>query len=185
MKRLVPISVILLAVITILITQELSGKFQLNAQKITKEEKKSTILENSIKSLNLTDINGKSYTAEILKDKIIILNFWASWCAPCVEEFKSMNVFLDSVDKDKVILLGINQDVEPLPKVKKIIAKTIEKYNLQFPNVTDHDEKISEQFLVEKIPTTMVFKNNKLEFIQAEQLDFQGRNFKKLIKNLL
>jgi thiol-disulfide isomerase/thioredoxin len=185
MKRLIPVSVILVAVMAILIAQELSGQFQLNAQKPTKEEKKSTILENAIKVFNVTDTNGVNYKAEDLKDKIIILNFWASWCAPCVEEFKSMNKFLNTVDKNKVILLGINQDVEPLAKVKKIITKTVQKYELQFPNVTDHDEKISEKFLVEKIPTTMVFKNDKLVFMQAEQLDFQEKKFKNIIKDIL
>lgn len=97
----------------------------------------------------LTDINGKSHTLSAYKDKIVMLNFWASWCPPCREEMPSMQKMYDNWDKNKFILLAVNVD-EGREKVKEFAKKN----SYTFPILIDSDRMVSKKYEVSGIPTT-------------------------------
>lgn len=61
---------------------------------------------------SFTDINGKAHNIRDFKGKIIILNFWASWCPPCVKEFP---IFLDiaAQNKDDLVFIALSSDHDP------------------------------------------------------------------------
>ncbi len=74
----------------------------------------STLILNKLKDqgfpeIKTTDLDGKAFELAQLKGKIVIVNFWASWCNPCVEEFPSLLKMLDHY-KGEVVLVGISGD---------------------------------------------------------------------------
>ena len=113
---------------------------------------------------------------------MVILNFWASWCQPCVAEFKSLNKFIKESATGKIQILGINNDEE---NALKIIKKTEDKYQLKFESVVDENNEITSQFEITAIPATIVYVKGKVVFFQNKEVDFQSRQFQEKIKDYL
>ena len=67
----------------------------------------------------LNDINGKKVTLSEYKGKVIILNFWATFCGPCKEEMPSLNNLFLALKKDGLIVLAISTD--KLQKARPIV----------------------------------------------------------------
>jgi cytochrome c biogenesis protein CcmG/thiol:disulfide interchange protein DsbE len=61
-----------------------------------------------VPQLKLVDLHGKEWTLESLRGKVVVLNFWASWCAPCVDELPILNDLAGSAGADELVVLGVN-----------------------------------------------------------------------------
>jgi peroxiredoxin len=126
--------------------------------------------QDSTTVIRLTEI-GKKYP-------IVIVNFWASWCTPCLKEFKGMNELLNKFGKDKIFILGINEDQE---NALKEIAEVEKKQKLQFASVSDLGHKYQNQFGVNSLPTTIIFSKGKVIYTNYEYTDFLSKKIVELI----
>lgn len=83
--------------------EEMSGiKNQMN--------KKSDLIGQDAISFSGTDMNGKSYTLEDLKGKIIVMNFWFIACKPCIKEMPELNELLKKYNREDVVFLAFGMD---------------------------------------------------------------------------
>src|SRR5258708_40359448 len=64
----------------------------------------------SAPDFSITTNNGRAITAASFGGKLLVLNFWATWCPPCVEEIPSLNEFQNHFAKAGVVVLGISVD---------------------------------------------------------------------------
>lgn len=78
-------------------------------------------------SLSLTDSQGKPQQLSQWKGKFLVVNFWATWCAPCVQEMPELSSLQKELSKDNVQLLGLGIDS---PTNIKAFA---EKYDISYP----------------------------------------------------
>jgi cytochrome c biogenesis protein CcmG, thiol:disulfide interchange protein DsbE len=110
-----------------------------------------------LKDLNQTDVNLEALT----KDKIVILNFWASWCEPCAEEFPSMVKLLNHF-KGKVVILAPSHD-SSLEDIKTFAeAFSLDKVP-EIHLLWDKDQTAGKAFQVNKLPESYIFgKDGKL-----------------------
>ncbi len=109
----------------------------------------------------------------------VLLNFWASWCAPCVEEMPSL-VQLQQRFQDKgITVLGISVDVDG-----DAYHKFLKDYKIDFPTVRDPDQKTSNLYGTFKWPETYVIDSNGIvrrkfigavEWSQPEIVDFLSK----------
>ena len=65
--------------------------------------------KNGVPDFSVKDVNGNGISLSQFRDKIVILNFWASWCEPCVDEFPSMMRLIERFHGD-IILIAISAD---------------------------------------------------------------------------
>src|SRR5258708_13469776 len=79
-------------------------------------------------NFKLTADNGKQFTARDFGGKVLVLNFWASWCPPCVQEMPSLNEFQKMFAADGVVVLGVS--VDPNHKTHPPMLNT---FKLVFP----------------------------------------------------
>ena len=116
---------------------------------------------------NFKDLSGKHHSISDYKGKIIILNFWASWCGPCEEEFPVMADIVMS--NPNIVLIAISGDEE-----RKNMVKFIKTLTKKFPNLGDskvvfsHDKEkeiSSELFNVLRLPETFII-NKDLQIIK-------------------
>jgi peroxiredoxin len=99
----------------------------------------------------LTDLNGTAWTLKSLKGKVILLNFWATWCPPCNRELPDMQALYDKYKDQGLVVLAITD--EETSKVQPFIAKR----KLTYPVLLDPNRKVNDEFGIEGIPRTFVY----------------------------
>ena len=111
----------------------------------------------------LKDLHGKKVTLSELRGKIVMVNFWATWCGPCREEMPQLDQLSTHFQSQGLVILSIS-DEEPF-KVNSFIAPI--GYH---PIVLlDPESKVHKQFHIEGIPRTFVF--NRQGKLVAEAID--------------
>ncbi len=122
------------------------------AEKITAEEFEKIglyALKEGTRSIDfeLKDLNGKKISLSSFKGKVVLLNFWATWCPPCREEMPSMErLYRRFKDKDLVIL------AVDLREEAKVVRKFVAKQKLSFPVLLDSDGKVGAIYGAQSIP---------------------------------
>jgi len=94
--------------------------------------------------------DARSVSLHDLKGKVVLLNFWATWCPPCVEEMPSL-VSLQAKMKDKVTVLAISVDVD-----EGAYKKFVKDHGVDLLTVRDPDEKSNTLYGTFKYPETYV-----------------------------
>jgi peroxiredoxin len=99
----------------------------------------------------LTDLNGKSWTLKDLKGKVVLLNFWATWCPPCRKEMPDLETLYRRFGPQGLVILGI--DDEEADKVKPFVAQQ----GITYPVLLDRGRKVNTLFGIAGIPKTFVY----------------------------
>jgi len=99
----------------------------------------------------LKDIDGKVYRMSQYRGKVVIVNFWATWCPPCREEMPSMERAYEKLKKSDIEILAIN-----IGEDEDAIFKFSADYPVSFPLLMDQDSRVIKQWPVTALPTTYV-----------------------------
>jgi peroxiredoxin len=99
----------------------------------------------------LTDLQGKTWSLRELKGKVVLVNFWATWCPPCRKEMPDLNALYQRFKDQGFVVLAISD--EEVGKVKPFIAER----NIGYPILLDPGRKVNDLFQVEGIPKSFVY----------------------------
>jgi thiol-disulfide isomerase/thioredoxin len=172
-KKYIPILLLIISFSGFLSTQILWDTINLNAEQVQGDKQKYSAYELAFQGVKLTTTKNTSIELRNEKEPIVILNFWASWCLPCLKELPSLVKFQDKF-KGKVKIIGINGDEENAPEeIKKIESK----YHLNFESVSDPNSEISNKFFVTTYPVSIVFNRGKVIFVSKKIHNFMDENF--------
>jgi len=116
----------------------------------------------------LIDLQGTKWTRKNLKGRVVLVNFWATWCGPCRKEMPDLEALYQQFKGQGLVVLAIDDD-ENESKVRPFIAE--QKYT--FPILLDEGGKTCAQFRVVGIPKSLVYdRNGKLV---AQAMDMRTR----------
>ena len=99
----------------------------------------------------LLDLKGESWTLKQLKGKVVLVNFWATWCPPCRKEMPDLDLLHARYQKQGLVILAISD--EDAPKVKPFI----ENAGYKFPVLLDPGRKVNDRFRIGGIPKSFVY----------------------------
>jgi peroxiredoxin len=119
-------------------------------------------------NFTLTDLQGKQWTLKDLKGKVVLVNFWATWCPPCKKEIPDLEALYNRFKDQGFIILAISQDDET-DKVAPFIAAE----KVTYPVMLDPGIKVGKLFQVEGIPKSFVY--NRDGKLVTESIDMRTR----------
>jgi peroxiredoxin len=99
----------------------------------------------------LKDINGETHRLADYRGRVVIVNFWATWCPPCREELPSMQRAWEQIRDEGIAMLGVN-----VGENADTIFPFTAYYPVEFPLLMDLDSKVVEDWPVIGLPTTFV-----------------------------
>lgn len=142
-----------------------------------------TALASGVKDLSgikFKDASGNIVDLGTLKDKVVFLNFWATWCPPCLAEMPSVNKLYEQFKDDKdVVFIMVDADSD-LAKSKKYMDK--KGYRLPLYQVASN---IPEVIFKGSLPTTVVFdKKGRISYNEAGAANYASDKFIEFIKQL-
>lgn len=106
-------------------------------------KKKETFLS----KINFTDLEGESLDSDLFKNKIVILNLWATWCNPCIKEMPDLMKMQEELPDGFVLLLASDEDQEKIQNFKERRG-----FDLKFLQIQTSMESLG----VYSLPTTFI-----------------------------
>ena len=128
-----------------------------------------------ISSVIFEDSEGKQINLKDYYGKLVIVNFWATWCAPCKEEMPSLDALHQNSNFKNLEVLAVNMEKVNISKVKKFFNDLgINNLSIFF----DKDFSFVKEFKLRGVPTTILINKNSEEFARiAGAFDFENKQF--------
>jgi cytochrome c biogenesis protein CcmG/thiol:disulfide interchange protein DsbE len=106
-------------------------------------------------------VAGPVLSLDSLRGQVVVLNVWATWCAPCRYEMPSLQRLYEALGSSGLEVVAVSVDeaplvAEPLDAVRGLVASFAAEYGLTFPVLLDPQGRVEETFAVSGLPTTFV-----------------------------
>lgn len=104
----------------------------------------------TVPALQGADIAGRAWDLAELKGKVIVLNFWGTWCPPCVEEIPALQALHDTVDDDvQVISVSVKDSASA-------VRRFVKSHQVTFPVLLDARGELASRWGLKSVPTTVL-----------------------------
>lgn len=180
MKRL-----IIIVLLSVLSCKNETPKLDIIESKAIKEEQKKVIPDDAAIQLNVYDYDGLEPLINKKDDKVHVVNFWATWCAPCIKElpyFEHINETY-KVKNVEVLLVSLDFPKNYDSKLKPFIKKNLIRSKVIAFDDTDQNRWIPEinKDWTGAIPATIIYKGDKRQFYERsftqEELEIEILGF--------
>jgi peroxiredoxin len=127
------------------------------------------VTTNSPLELKVTAVNGSTIDLEKLRGKVVLLDFWATWCGPCLKELPNVLAAYNKFHGKGFEIIGISLDQD-----KESLIKFIKARGITWPQHLDETKQISQRFKIEGIPTMWLINKQGLVVNVNARDDLQG-----------
>ncbi|MFT6559475.1 TlpA disulfide reductase family protein [Sneathiella sp.] len=141
-----------------------STAFSQNVESLKVGEVKNFIISSKnpeIKDFSFIDGDGKTHQLSDYRGKTLLLNFWATWCAPCRKEMPAIDRLQGEMGSDDFTVLAIGQDLQGIEKVKKFLKALNIKHLGAYNDKTVTSGRSTGVF---GLPATLILDKNGREF---------------------
>lgn len=104
----------------------------------------------------LEDMQGNKVSLSDFEGKVVIINFWATWCPPCIEEMPSMEKLQERFKGEDFVLLAVNVEENS----RKIVERFLKKNPFSFPVLLDEDAVVQQIYGAYRFPETVIVGRN-------------------------
>jgi thiol:disulfide interchange protein len=103
----------------------------------------------------VSKLDGSPFDSAALRGKVVVVDFWATWCVPCVQEIPGFNQILHSFGSRGVTVLGVSMDEDGAAAVQPFLKKHPMEYTVALG-----PQPLFKQFSIDELPVTVVFDRN-------------------------
>jgi TonB family protein len=130
-----------------------SGSTEQNAGKVDARE---ALVGRPAPDFKLRDLDGEDVQLASLRGKVVLLDFWATWCGPCRMTMPKLNHLFQQFQKKEVVILGINEDEDP-----QTVRRFIRDNGYEYPILlTARGDPVIESYLARSLPTMVIIDKN-------------------------
>ena len=108
-----------------------------------------------VPGFTLPDLEGRMHALDELRGKVVVLNYWATWCPPCIYEMPSLNTLYERYRGQGFIVLGISVDED-----QEQYESFLNQSNISFPTVRDPERSISARYGTLKYPESYLISRD-------------------------
>lgn len=98
----------------------------------------------------LKDLEGRTYAVSHLRGKVVVINFWATWCLPCKVEIPMLKSLHSELEKDGLVILGLTQESAAT------VATFVQENEINYPVVIDDRSEAADAYGIKGYPTVVV-----------------------------
>ena len=137
-------------------------------------------------ALSLRDLDGRQVSLADFHGRVVLVNFWASWCPPCVKEMPSMQRLADRLASQPFVILGVNMAEE-----KTVVTDFLDQFEadavaVRFPILFDSDGAALKRWQVFAFPTSYVVdKQGKIRYAMFGATEWDGGDILDVLQSLL
>lgn len=135
----------------------------------------------TVPDFSFTNLSGAKHDLENFRGKIVIINFWATWCAPCVVEFPAL-LELAAKNKDDVVLIALSSDMN-----EDAIKEFLKKQPAPAPNVYiahDREDVTFKLFGIKQLPETVITDRDLKKHIKLIGAEWSREEVQEIIDSL-
>ncbi len=129
----------------------------------------------------LRSMSGPNLRLQEQRGRVVMINFWATWCGPCRQEMPQLNKLYDKYHAAGFVLLGVNVDDNP-----SHAAELAKKLGLNFPILLDTDKTVSRLYDLSTMPSTVLIdRDGRVRYVHKGYLAGYEDIYDKQIRELL
>jgi peroxiredoxin len=126
-------------------------------------------------------MTGQNLRLKEQRGRVVMVNFWATWCAPCRQEMPQLNRLYEKYKSSGFVLLGVNVDDDTSKA-----AEVATKLGVTFPVLLDTDKSVSKLYDLSTMPSTVIIdRDGKVRYVHRGYLSGYEDNYEKQIRELL
>jgi thiol-disulfide isomerase/thioredoxin len=123
---------------------------------------------------------GEAFSTSELRGKVVLVNFWATWCAPCREEMPALQALQHRLGKERLVVLAVNYGESP-EKVQQFAQHT----PVDFPLLLDRHMEAAKAWQVRVLPTSFVLgQDGDIRYSAVGMLDWGDAQIAQLLTTL-
>jgi len=132
-------------------------------------------------ALALQDLDGRSHALEDYRGKVVLINFWATWCEPCRAEMPSINKLRASLAGQPFAVLAVN-----LGETEPRIRRFMEQVRLDFPVLLDRDSAVTKAWRARVLPASfLVGPDGRVRYAVIGEYDWTQEAARQAILSLM
>ena len=142
------------------------------------EPKTGFLIGQKAPNFSLKTMDGKSLSLYTLKGKVVILNFWATWCGPCLQEIPDFIALDQAYSKKGLQILGLSVD-------DTVSKQFLQDHGVSYPVMIITDTIAKAYGGINAIPTTFILDKNGViidKVLGSREADYFERKFKEILK---
>jgi peroxiredoxin len=129
----------------------------------------------------LRAMTGPNLQLKDQRGRVVMVNFWATWCGPCREEMPQLNRLYEKYRASGFVLFGVNVDDD-----SSKAADVAKKLGVTFPVLLDTDKKVSKLYDLSTMPSTVIIdRDGKVRYVHRGYLTGYENDYEKQIRELL
>jgi peroxiredoxin len=117
----------------------------------------------------LTDLDGKTWTRSALAGKVVVVNFWATWCPPCRKEMPDLGELYEKYKDQGLVVLAISDEKDG------VVRSYIGQHKVPFTILLDPGRKVNDAYAVDGIPKTFFYDRSGKLVAQAMDMRTRGQ----------
>ena len=129
----------------------------------------------------LRTLDGQNLRLGEQRGRVVLVNFWATWCGPCRQEMPHLNKLYDKYRSSGFVLLGVNVDEDT-----RTAAGVASKLGVRFPVLPDSDKLVSKKYDLKAMPSTVLIdRDGRVRYVHRGYQNGYEDTYDKQIRELL